>query len=71
MKGFFHDPLQDPEQYIFGDAHVKAEPLQPDRNWQAFVTPELQNARGYDPLDCASINTERCIQILIRRLYNE
>lgn len=70
-KGFFHDPSADPEQYIFGDTHISAEPLQPNRDWRPFTEGELQIERGFDPLDCASINTERAVRILIKRLFNE
>mgnify|MGYP000919563887 CR=1 FL=1 len=70
QTGFFHDPSEDTEQWVFGaTSQIEAPVLEPDRDWRPYLpSKEIQNKLGYDPLDCASHNTLTAVEILLRRV---
>lgn len=65
----YEEPKQ--EDYIFGDANLKATVLQQDGQWDAYLPQdEFQHPYNFETYACASFATLNAIEILLRRLYN-
>jgi hypothetical protein len=69
--GFMADPINE-QDFKLGQLKLKAEVLQPDGQWDAFLpVKEYQRKNGLETYACVSYGTLNCIEILMKRLYNE
>lgn len=60
-----------PEDYVFG-ASLPFTVLEPDGDWTNFLpTKEIQNLNGIEPYACVTFTILNCIEILIKKQYNE
>jgi hypothetical protein len=69
--GFIKDEIQ-PQDYIFGDAQITVDILQPDGQWDEFLpTDELQNLYGVEPYACVTFGTLNALEMLLRRVFTD
>jgi len=59
------------KDYIFGDAQLGGEILQPTGQWADFLPPDEMQNRGFETWACATFGTLNCIEILLRRRYTQ
>lgn len=61
-----------PQDYKFGGGFVPMDILQPDGDWEDYLPlKEIQNLNDIEPSACVAFTVLNCIEILIKRQYNE
>lgn len=67
--GFIKSKIK-PQDYVFGDAQLQSDILQPDGQWDAFLpTDEFQN-QGFEIYACATFGTLNCVETILKRRFN-